>query len=204
MKRVIAILTLSVLIGPVVAEAAQSGSAQQPSSPTLVDVAKAEEERRKGVRKPAKVYTNNDLKPDHGTVRPLPPTPATPATPETPGNVTPGAAVVNLPGGTGSAPAAPTGDQEFWSGRITTARTALDRSRMFAEALQSRINALTTDFVNRDDPAQRAVIETDRKSALAELDRVRAEIEKQQKEIAAIEDEARRAGVPSGWLRPGA
>lgn len=202
MKRVIAILTLSVLIGPAVAQAAQSGSAQ-PASPTLVDVAKAEEERRKGVRKPAKVYTNNDLKPDHGTVRPLPPTPATPATPETPGNVTPGAAVVNLPGGTGSAPP-PTGDQAFWSGRITAARSALERSRLIAEALQSRINALTTDFVNRDDPAQRAVIETDRKSALAELERVRAEIAKQQKEIAAVEDEARRAGVPSGWLRPGA
>lgn len=202
MKRVIAILTLCVLIGPVVAEAAQSGSAQ-PSSPTLVDVAKAEEERRKGVRKPAKVYTNTDLKPDHGTVRPATPTPAAAATPATPANVTPGAPVVNLPGGPGSAPP-PTGDQAFWSGRITAARAALDRSRLFAEALQSRINALATDFVNRDDPAQRAVIETDRKSALAELDRVRAEIEKQQKEIAAIEDEARRAGVPSGWLRPGA
>jgi len=203
MKRVIAILTISVLIGPVVA-AAQSGSAQQPSSPTLVDVAKAEEARRKNVRKPAKVYTNNDLKPDHGTVRPAPPTPASPATPAAPGNATPGAAVVNLPGGTGAAPAAPAGDQAFWSGRITAARAALDRSRIFAEALQSRINALTTDFVNRDDPAQRAVIETDRKTALAELDKVRAEITKQQQEIAAIEDEARRAGVPSGWLRPGA
>lgn len=202
MKRVIAILTISVLIGPVVA-AAQSGSAQQPSSPTLVDVAKAEEERRKNVRKPAKVYTNNDLKPDHGTVRPATPPPA-PATAAAAANVTPGAPVVNLPGGTGSAPAPATGDQAFWSGRITAARTALDRSRMFAEALQSRINALTTDFVNRDDPAQRAVIETDRKSALAQLDRVRAEIEKQQQEIAAIEEEARRAGVPSGWLRPGA
>lgn len=202
MKRVIAILTISVLIGPAVAEAAQSGSAQ-PSSPTLVDVAKAEEERRKSVRKSAKVYTNNDLKPDHGTVRPATPTPA-PAPAAAPGNATPGVAVVNLPGGTASAPAPPTGDQAFWNGRITTARAALDRARLFAEALQSRINALTTDFVNRDDPAQRTVIETDRKSALAELDRVRAEIEKQQKEIAAIEDEARRAGVPSGWLRPGA
>ena len=58
--------------------------------------------------------------------------------------------------------------------------------------------------MNRDDPAQRAKIEADRKTALAELDRVKEEIEAQQKEITAIEDEARRAGVPSGWLRPGA
>lgn len=200
MKRVLAILTISVLSGPVLA-AAQTGTAQPPA---LADVAKAEEERRKSVRKSAKVYTNSDLKPDFGTVRPATPTPS-PATAEAPGSASPRVPEVNVPGGAGPAmPAAPAGDQAFWSGRISTARTALDRSRMFAEALQSRINALTTDFVNRDDPAQRAVIETDRKSALAELERVRAEIEKQQKDIAAIEDEARRAGVPSGWLRPGA
>ena len=201
MKCVIAILAASVLIGPAAA-VAQSGQAQ-PAPPTLVDVAKAEEARRKNVSKPAKVYTNGDLKPDHGTVRPAPPTPAAPATPAAPGNTTPGAPAVNLPGGAAT-PAAEVRDQAYWSGRMTTAHSALERSRMFAEALQSRINALTRDFVNRDDPAQRAVIEGDRKAALAELEKVRQELETQQKEIAAIEDEARRAGVPSGWLRPGA
>lgn len=201
MRCVIAVLTAGVLMGPLAA-GAQSGPAQQPSTPTLVDVAKAEEARRKNVSKPAKVYTNTSLKPDNGAVRPAPPAQAAPATPAA-GNATPGVPVVNLPGGTGSAPPPGGGDQAYWSGRIAATRTALDRSRMFADALQSRINALTTDFVNRDDPAQRAVIEADRKSALAELDRVRKEIETQQKEIAAIEDEARRAGVPAGWLRPG-
>jgi hypothetical protein len=94
-----------------------------------------------------------------------------------------------------------TRDQAYWSGRITTARTALDRSRMFAEALQSRINALKTDFVNRDDPAQRAKIDTDLKAALAELDRVKKEIAANTKALADLFEEARRAGVPPGWLR---
>ena len=61
---------------------------------------------------------------------------------------------------------------------------------MFADSLQSRINALTTDFVNRDDPAQRAKIEADRKAALAELERVKKELDEQTKAIAAIEEEA--------------
>ena len=130
------------------------------------------------------------------------PAPTPPVTPA------PGAAVVDLPGGTGASAPAPApaagNDQAYWNERITAARAALDRSKVFADALQSRINALTTDFVNRDDPAQRAVIEADRKTALTELDRVRKDIETQQKAIATIEDEARRAGVPSGWLRPGA
>jgi hypothetical protein len=203
MKRVIAILTMGVLIGSVVAAAqSTSGAQSQPSAPTsLVDVAKAEEARRKNVRKPAKVYTNNDLKPDNGTVRPAPP--AEPTAAAAPGNVTPGVPVVNLPGGNAE-PIKPAGDQAYWSEKINSARAALERSKVLADALQSRINALTTDFVNRDDPAQRAVIESDRKAALAELDRTRKEIDANQKAIAAIEEEARRAGVPSGWLRPGA
>ena len=52
-----------------------------------------------------------------------------------------------------------------------------------------------------NDPAQRAVIEQKRLAAIAEQDRVKAEIAKQTKAVADIEDEARRANVPSGWLR---
>jgi hypothetical protein len=204
MKRVIAILTISTLMGPVVAAAQSSQSAAQPQPPastSLVDVAKAEEARRKNVRKPAKVYTNGDLKPDNGTVRPAPTPPVASAASA---NATPGVPVVNLPGGSDPAAPKPAGDQAYWSEKISSARAALERSKVLADALQSRINALTTDFVNRDDPAQRAVIENDRKTALAELERTRKEIDANQKAITAIEDEARRAGVPSGWLRPGA
>ena len=78
---------------------------------------------------------------------------------------------------------------------------ALERAKTFAEALQSRINALNTDFVNRDDPAQRNVVAADRNKALAEMDRVKKEIEQHTKAIAGIQEEARRAGVPAGWVR---
>jgi hypothetical protein len=72
---------------------------------------------------------------------------------------------------------------------------------MAAEAFQSRVNALTTDFVNRDDPYQRAQIAVDRQKALAELERVKTEIVRLKQQIADIEEEARQAGVPPGWLR---
>lgn len=195
-----AAISATVVMGPVLA-AAQTSQAQAPASQTLVDVAKAEEARRKGVRKPAKVFTNGDLKPDNST--PVPPTAAAPATAATPapGNATP---AIDIPAGTVPAATSGTRDQAYWAGRMSEARGAYDRLNMFADALQSRINALTTDFVNRDDPIQRAKIEGDRKAALAELDRVRKDMAGQQRAIADIEDEARRAGVPSGWLRPGA
>jgi hypothetical protein len=91
--------------------------------------------------------------------------------------------------------------EDAWPKRVTAARDALSRAQVFAEALQSRINALTTDFANRDDPAQRNAIAAERQKALAELDRVKQEIVDHQKAISAIQDDARRAGVPAGWVR---
>ena len=193
MKRVIAI-TATVVLGLAALASAQS------SAQTLADVAKAEEARRKTVPKATKVYTNGDLQTDISKGVPLPPTPTTPAAASknaSPSNATPGA-----PGA--AAPAGGVRDQAYWAARMKAARDTMDRQQIFADSLQSRINALTTDFVNRDDPAQKAKIETDRKTALAELERVKKELEDQAKAITAIEDEARRAGVPPGWLRPGA
>lgn len=198
MKRVIAIAALAVIAFATLVSAQSSTAPNRP----LAQVAKEEEARRKAVRKPAKVYTNNDLRPDFsggGT----PPSITTPVSGNaSPSNVTPGVPSVNLPGGT--APPAPSQGQAYWEGRIKDAREAVTRSQMFLDSLQSRINALQTDFVNRDDPAQRAKIEADRKAALAEFERVKKELDENTKKITAIEDEARRAGVPAGWLRPGA
>jgi prephenate dehydratase len=91
--------------------------------------------------------------------------------------------------------------KEDWQKRLQDARSALERNQMFAEALQTRINSLTTDFVARDDPAQRAAIESERRKALAQLDKVKRDIEDQTKAIADIQEQARRAGVPAGWVR---
>jgi hypothetical protein len=162
----------------------------------LADLAKKEEARRKTVKPARKVYSNDDLKTDG--------TSAAPAT----------AAGTNAPAPSSQVPsttqpagkpedAAPSEakDQAYWSNRVRTARAGLDRSRIFADALQSRINALNNDFVNRDDPAQRAQIELERQRAVGELERVKREIADQAKVIADIEEEARKAGVPPGWLR---
>jgi hypothetical protein len=107
------------------------------------------------------------------------------------------------PGAEAQAPAASDAakDEKYWRGRMVTARGNLQRQELFLDALQSRVNALTTDFVNRDDPAQRAQIAADRQKALAEMESVRKDIEVAKKQIADLEEEARKAGVPPGWLR---
>ncbi len=161
---------------------------------SLADVARAEQERRKAVTKPSKVYTNNDLG-SRGDSPAPPPSSAASASGDTP------AAKAPEPQPAEASGTKDTRDEKYWRTRIADARTALQRSQGFVEALQSQINALTTEFVNMDDPARRAVIEKKRIAAITEQDRLKGEIEAQTKAIAAIEDEARRAGVPPGWLR---
>ncbi len=92
-------------------------------------------------------------------------------------------------------------DKAYWTKRLKALQDKLDNDTAFMAALQSQINGLTTDFVNRDDPAQRAVIEGQRNKALSELNRLKAAIPLDNKAIADMLEEARRAGVPPGWLR---
>ena len=166
------------------------------SAQTLGDLAKREEARRKTVKTPSKVYTNEDLRGGDSSPAPDAAAPAAPA------------ADATQPPAANQQPAQQTPpaddqkkDEAYWKDRLKQTRDALDRAKTFADALQSRINALTTDFTARSDPAQRAVIEQDRKKAVAELDRVNQEIKDNTKAISDIQEEARKAGVPASWYR---
>ncbi len=97
--------------------------------------------------------------------------------------------------------AAGAGDEERWRNRMAEARQALEGAERRAAELQTRVNRLWADFTARDDPAQRAAIEQDRVAALDELERTEAEADDLARAITDLRDEARRAGVPPGWLR---
>ena len=162
---------------------------------SLADIARKEEERRKATKGTGKVYTNDDLR--RYPVLPPPPQPAPPA--DAPGATDP-LAGAKAPA---AAPAEPKEekDEAYWKKLMTDAKALLARTTAHHEAMQTRINSLTADFYARDDPAQRAVIWTERTRALEELDRLAADIEAQKKAISQVEEDARKAGVPPGWLR---
>jgi hypothetical protein len=101
----------------------------------------------------------------------------------------------------GADPAERKKEEAAWRERIKNEREALDRAKSFADALQVKINSLNTDFVNRDDPVQRAAIAAQRDKSLAEMDRLKKEIADRTKAMTAIQEDARRAGVPAGWVR---
>lgn len=179
---------------------AVAGSADAQS---LAEVARAEEARRKAQTDPVKVYTNDNLRPDF--TRPTP-SPATPATADSTATPTEPGAKPEVPEAGEEPSPAPAGGaaqgEAYWRERMASAQAQVDRTRMFAQAVQNRIDMLWTDFVNRDDPVQRSLIEQDRNKALAELEQLKKDMESNQQAIAEIEREARRANVPRGWLRP--
>ena len=164
------------------------------SAQSLADVARQEEARRKGVAGAGKVYTNEALQPEP------PPSPGSvPAA--TPAAASPPVAAGGDKPADPAAPGAMPKTEAEWKKRIADERDALSRAQIFAEALQSRINVLSADFVNVDDPAKRDVVAAERQKALSELDRVKTEIQGHQKKITDIQTEARKAGVPAGWVR---
>jgi hypothetical protein len=92
-------------------------------------------------------------------------------------------------------------DEKWWRDQMTTAKASLERDQVMAAGLQSRVNALATDIVNRDDPAQRAQLMDERQRALQELDSLQKQIGADGERIAAIEEDARVKGIPPGWIR---
>jgi hypothetical protein len=183
---------LKICLIAVLALAGLGGTVYPLCAQGLGDVARQEEERRKDIKKPAKVYTNKDLSsvPESTAAGTLP----------SPG---PAADASKTPAKTDAddKDKGPKKDQAYWSGRKKELQTRLDTDQTMSDALQSRINALTTDFVNRDDPIQRAGIEKDRQKAMAELERVKKSILDGKKALGDLDEEARKAGVPPGWLR---
>ncbi len=168
---------------------------------SLAAVARREQARRDAVEKPGKVYTNEDL-------RRLP---SSPVIDEPAAGVA--QEVEELPDSASASAEAASGesaedqadevdrDESYWQARIGAVRVRLQRNELFLQALESRVSALTTDFVNTDDPAERALVAIDRQKAQNELERVGDEVDRLREDIAAIEEEARRASVPPGWLR---
>jgi hypothetical protein len=171
-------------------------SAQETS---LADVAADEKVRRAKIGEKSKVYTNDDLR---GGPRLTTGTPPATTTSADAGDLTTALSsaddddVLDRP----DDPDVELGE-DYWRNRIMTARDERQRAELMAEALQNRVDGLWADFTARDDPFQRAEIEQDRIEALQELEHTEADVIRLDQEIRDIQEEARRAGVPPGWLR---
>jgi hypothetical protein len=166
---------------------------------TLGDVARKEEERRKAIKTPTKVITNDDLHPVPVTTPdPQPPAEANPA-----GQAAPAEAKATEAKAGDAKADKPSIDQgeAFWRKRTGDARAARARSDTFLDALQTRLSGLQRDFYTEQDPAQRSAIWAQRTRVFDDLEKLKKDIVTQDEEIAKIEEDARKANIPPGWIR---
>ncbi len=95
----------------------------------------------------------------------------------------------------------PARDEQWWRTRVQQAREALARDDSALKALEAELAALERDIAARDDPAQRAQLLRRRTAALGEQAK---RLTEQRDHTAALDlllEEARKAGVPPGWVR---
>ena len=170
------------------------------SAQTLAEAARKEAARRKAIKKPARVFTNGSLKTVPGEVIPTPPAPRTESETASAETGTAGASAAAASPETTPAPD-PRRTPEYWQQRMTSAVQERDNNALMLDALQSRINGLWADFTARDNPLERNAIAVERQKALDELERRKRLQVTLEKAVADIEEDARRARIPPGWLR---
>ena len=157
---------------------------------SLADVAAAAEAaRRKAAAGPVKTYTNDDLS-------------GTSSTGAAPAAVAP-AKSADAPAkkDEAKAPVDEKKTEKYWKDRASSLESSLARNKILLDALQSQVNGLNAEYLSKDDPGQRALLEKKIQTASSEMQRVQQEIEKQKQSQGELQDEARKAGVPSGWIR---
>lgn len=196
MKQVVGGVVACVLALGVVSASAQS----------LADVARQEQERRKAIKKPSRVYTEADINKNlpltTAVARPGPADgegagaaatdQAAPADGQQPasGNGPEGAA----------APAAPAGE-EAWRARVQEAREGLARSRRLLQALEQQEMRAAIESAHAAAAGQTPAADQGAAERTREMERLRGDVDKYTAQLAQIEEEARRAGIPPGWIR---
>ena len=165
---------------------------------SLGELAFRETLRRSATPAPTRVLTGADLGPvPERPVAVVPPAVVPPviAVDETVGGVKPAEGV--------KAPEKVEKDEAWWRARMVKARADLERDRLTVASLETRVNLLTREASSAAAPGRRAALVAERVRTLAELERMRNQVTDGVKAISDIEEEARREGVPPGWLRGG-
>ncbi len=176
MKLVVGSIVAAVLVTGVVSAGAQS----------LADVARTEEARRQKMAAPKKVYTDAD-------VAKYAPAPGAQAAATTVTALDANGKPVGEQAAAQGLPA----DEAGWRARLQNARDGMDRNRLLLSALeqQARSAARKAGTPDGDEPAD------DGSNRAAEIKRLKAEMDTFRATLANAEEDARKAGVPPGWVR---
>ena len=92
-------------------------------------------------------------------------------------------------------------ERAVWQERLSTAKGALEQAQKRVNELQSELNRLNTRMLIVDLPLQREALVDALTARRQEMEKARQDLEQCRQEYESIPEEARRKGVPPGWLR---
>jgi hypothetical protein len=183
----------------VVASLLLVGAAAQAQS--LADVARQEQERRKTIAEPARVYTEADVQKNAplttAAARPQPAASGDAAT----------AAPASADGKAADATTAAAKDQEppkdeaGWRGKVDQARDDLARSRRLLSAMEQQLVSLGIQSASAQITGQKGPDESRQQESAREVERLRADVQKYTEALSRLEGDARASGIPPGWVR---
>jgi chromosome segregation ATPase len=179
----------------------QAASTSQQTT-SLGDAARRVREQNKG-RQAGKVFTNEDMADLKGVVSVVgtEPAPAAAAAEAAPTEAAPAAATAEAPG----APAATTPEvkgEEYWRAQFTAARKKLADDTKELDILQREYNLKEQQFYTNPNVALREQnSRADLNKTRDDINAKKADVEKDQQAITALEDQLRQAGGNPGWSR---
>lgn len=166
---------------------------------SLGEAAQKERERRAALKKqPGKVVTDEDLKKTTGETST--PTEASPSPTQAQTSRRPMTAAQEA----GKSGGAFSGDERAWRDRAGDLREGIAGAERALKDAEARAEALRLDMdPNRGalDPNRMQRLQADQTAAAAQIEKAKKELAAAKQGLADLEEEARRASVPPGWLR---
>ncbi|HXB57254.1 MAG TPA: hypothetical protein VN461_20990 [Vicinamibacteria bacterium] len=94
-----------------------------------------------------------------------------------------------------------TADEGEWRRQSAERRREVASLKARVEAMQSNVNRLLGDIMQANDPNLNMRLRAEQQQAIEQLEALKKELADAEKGIQDFAEEARRAGVPPGWVR---
>ncbi len=92
-------------------------------------------------------------------------------------------------------------DRKWWVSRKKKLEEKIASLKRKIEELQKKVNTLTTGFLIEQRPIAHQRLKDELEKTKGALERAKKDLEKARKELDKLYEEARKAGIPPGWLR---
>jgi hypothetical protein len=171
---------------------------------SLADVARQEQERRKTIETPARVYTDADVQKNAplttAAARPQPASDATAADASAKSKADDGANPEGASAAKDASKDAPK-DEAGWRSKVDSAREDLARSRRLLAAMEQQLVGLGIQASSAAIAGQKGPDQAKQQESAREVERLRADVQKYAEALTKLEGDARDKGVPPGWVR---